>query len=36
MEEGVDFLSADKFESFLQGNSITFGVRIQACPKYQK
>ena len=32
----VDFLPADKFESFLQVNSITLGVHSQACPNYQK
>ena len=32
----VDFLPVDKFESFLQVNSITLGVHSQACPNYQK
>ena len=29
-------LPADKHESFLQVDSITLGVRSQACPKYPK
>ena len=32
----VDFLPADKHESFLQVDSINLGVRIKACSKYQK
>ena len=32
----VDFLPADKHESFLQVDSITFGVLSQTCPKYPK
>ena len=28
----VDFLPANKHENFLQGDSITLGVRSQACP----
>ena len=32
----VDFLPADKHERFLQVDSITLGVRSQACPKYPK
>ena len=36
MGNEVDFLHADKHESFLQGDSITLGVRSQACPRYSK
>ena len=36
MEDEVDFLPADKRKSFLQIDSITLGVRCQACPKYPK
>ena len=32
----VDFLPADKHESFFEVNSIFLGVRSQACPKYLK
>ena len=32
----VDFLPANKHESFLQVDSITFRLRSQACPKYPK
>ena len=32
----VDFLPANKHESFLQVDSITLGLRSQACPKYPK
>ena len=32
----VDFLLANKHGSFLQADSITFGLLIQACPKYLK
>ena len=32
----VDFLSADKHESFLQVDTITLGVQSQACSKYPK
>ena len=32
----VDFLLANKHGSFLQTDSITFGLLIQACPKYLK
>ena len=32
MEDGVDFLPADKQEIFLQVDSINLGVRSQACP----
>ena len=32
----ADFLFADKDESFLQHDSITLGVRDQACRKYSK
>ena len=31
-----DFLHADKHESFLQVDSITYSVRNQAYPKYSK
>ena len=36
MGDDIDFLPADKHKSFLQDNSITFDVRSQADPKYQK
>ena len=36
MGDEVDFLPADKRESFLQVDSINLGVRSQACPKYPK
>ena len=36
MGDEVDFLSADKDESFIQVDSITLGVHSQACPKYPK
>ena len=36
MGDEVDFLSADKDESFVQVDSITLGVRSQAWPKYPK
>ena len=36
MGDEVDFLAADKNESFLQVDSITLGLRSQACPKYPK
>ena len=36
MGDEVDFLSADKEESFVQVDSITLSVRSQACPKYPK
>ena len=32
----VEFLPADKHESFLQDCSITLGVISQTCPKYEK
>ena len=32
----VDFLLANKHESFLQVDSITLGLRSQACPKCPK
>ena len=32
----VDFLSADKHESFLQADGITLVLRSQACPKYPR
>ena len=36
MGDKADFLPADKDESFLQDDSITLGVRSQACLKYPK
>ena len=36
VKDEVEFLSADKHESFLQGDNITLGVRNQACPEYPK
>ena len=36
MKYGVDFLSADKHQKFLQFDTIILGVRDQACPNYQK
>ena len=36
MGDEVDFLPADIHERFLQGDSITFSVHSQACPKYLK
>ena len=38
MGEGgeVDFLPANKHESFLQVDIITLGLCSQACPKYPK
>ena len=36
MRDEVDFLPGDKHKSFLQDDSITLGVRSQACPKYPK
>ena len=36
MENEVDFLPADKHESFLQVDSINLGVRGQAYPRYPK
>ena len=36
MGDEIDFLPADKQESFLQVDSITLGVCSQACPKYPK
>ena len=36
MEDEVNFLPADKDESFLQVDNITLGVHSQACPKYPK
>ena len=32
----VDFLPADKYESFLQDDIISLGVGSQICPKYPK
>ena len=34
MADEVDFLPGDKHESFPQADSITLGVRSEACPKY--
>ena len=36
MRHEVDFLSANKHESFLQIDSITLGVHSQEFPKYSK
>ena len=36
MGDEVDFLPADRHESFLQVDSITLGVRSQACPNNPK
>ena len=36
MEDEADCLPADKYESFPQIDCITYGVCIQACPKYPK
>ena len=36
IEDEVDFLPADKHESFLQIGNATLGVRTQACLKYPK
>ena len=36
MEDEVYFLTADKQKSFLQVDSIIFGVHSHACPKYPK
>ena len=36
MREKVDFLQADKHESFQQVNGVTLGVDIQACAKDPK
>ena len=36
MVHEVDFLPVDKDVSFLQVDSITLGVRSQACPNYPK
>ena len=35
MGDEVEFLSADKYKSFLQDDSITLGVRSQTGRKYQ-
>ena len=32
----VEYLPVNKHKSFLQANSITLGLHIQACPKYLK
>ena len=32
----VDFLPANKYENFLQVDSITLGLCSQTCPKYPK
>ena len=36
MGHEVDFMPADKYESFLQIDRITLDVRSKACTKYQK
>ena len=36
MGDEVDSLLADKLKSFLQVDSVSLGVRSQACPKYPK
>ena len=36
MGDEVEFLPADKHESFLQDGSITLGVISQTRPKYKK
>ena len=36
MNDKVDFLPADNHKSFLQDDTITFGVRSHTCSKYQK
>ena len=36
MGDKVDFLPANEHNSSLQDDSITLGVRIHTCPKYQK
>ena len=36
MGDEVDFLPADKHESFLQVDSITLDVFYQTCPRYPK
>ena len=36
MGDEVEFLPADKHESFTQGDSITLSVRSQACPNNRK
>ena len=36
MVDEVDFLPVDKYESFLQVDSITLDVCSQACPNYPK
>ena len=36
MGDEVDFMSANKHESFPQVDSITLGVESQACPEYPK
>ena len=36
MGDEVDCLPAEKHESFLQEDSITFGGHCQACSKYPK
>ena len=36
MRDGVDFLPADKHESFLLVDGITLGVFSLVCPKYPK
>ena len=36
VKNGVDFLSADERQRFLQTNTITLGLCGQACPSYPK
>ena len=36
MGDEVDFLPADKHESFLEYDSVSLSVGSQACPKYPK
>ena len=36
MRNKYDFLHEDKHQNFLQGSSIAFTGRSQACPKYPK
>ena len=36
MRYHVDFMPADKYESFLQSDSVTLDVRSKAYPKYPK
>ena len=34
--DGVDFLHPDKYQTFLQVNTINFGGHGKSCPKYPK